>query len=148
MYFHPLFKLRHKPNTTTNKQTKKFGYGKSYSTFKYTNLRLSSSTATATSKLTVSVDVTNASDRDGSEVVQLYVSDLIASVAVPNKQLRGFDKVAVPAGETVTVEIPLDVAELGLWDVRYRYVVEPGEFAVFVGASSADLRLNATLTVS
>jgi beta-glucosidase len=92
--------------------------------------------------------VTNTSDRDGSEVVQLYVSDLIASVAVPNKQLRGFDKVAVPAGETVTVEIPLDVAELGLWDVRYRYVVEPGEFAVFVGASSADLRLNATLTVS
>lgn len=92
--------------------------------------------------------MTNASDRDGSEVVQLYVKDLIASVVVPNMQLKGFAKVAVAAGETETVEIELKVGDLGLWDLNYNYVVEPGNFTVLVGSSSADLRANATLTVA
>ena len=124
-----------------------FGYGKSYSTFDYRNLRLSKSEAGAADKLTVAVDVTNNSTRDGAEVVQLYVRDEIASVVVPNIQLRGFDKVLIKAGQTTTVNIPLDVTQLGLWDIRLNYVVEPGNFTVFVASSSKDLRLNSTLTV-
>lgn len=124
-----------------------FGYGKSYSTFAYSNLALSQCTASAGDNLTVSVDVTNNSTRDGAEVVQLYVRDQIASVVVPNIQLKGFDKVLIKAGETATVDIPLNVRDLGLWDIRLNYVVEPGNFTVFVGSSSKDLRLNSTLTV-
>ena len=127
-----------------------FGYGKSYSTFAYANLALSNEgggACGAADKLTVTVDVTNNGTRDGAEVVQLYVRDEVASVVVPNMQLKGFSKVSIAAGETATVEIPLDVSALGLWDVRLNYVVEPGNFTVFVGGSSKDLRLNTTLTV-
>jgi beta-glucosidase len=124
-----------------------FGYGKSYSTFDYKNLKLSKSKACARDKLTVSVDVTNNSTRDGAEVVQLYVRDEISSVVVPNIQLKGFEKVHIKAGQTATVEIPLDVGQLGLWDIGLNYVVEPGNFTVLVGSSSKDLRLNSTLTV-
>ncbi|KAH7040285.1 glycoside hydrolase superfamily [Microdochium trichocladiopsis] len=133
-----------------------FGYGLSYSTFAYSNLRLSRATISAASSsssaeppLIVSVDVTNNSTRTGKEVVQLYVKDLVASVVVPNRQLKGFAKVEIPAGQTATVEIELDVAKaLGLWDMRMKYVVEPGEFAIYVGSSSLDLRANTTLTVT
>lgn len=124
-----------------------FGYGKSYSTFSYSDLKLSKTNVSATDQITVSVDVQNNSTRDGAEVVQLYVKDLIASVAVPNLQLKGFSKVMIEAGKTETVVIPLNVADLGLWNIRMQYVVEPGDFAVYVGSSSADLRINATLTV-
>ncbi|KAH7036694.1 glycoside hydrolase family 3 protein [Macrophomina phaseolina] len=124
-----------------------FGYGKSYAEFAYSNVTLSKATASATDVVTATVSVTNNSTRDGQEVVQLYVSDLIASVAVPNKELKGFKKVFIPAGETVDVAIDIDVSKLGVWDIRMKYVVEPGEFAIWVGSSSADLRGNATLTV-
>ena len=124
-----------------------FGYGKSYSTFSYSALTLSKTNASTTDTITVSVDVTNKSTRDGAEVVQLYVKDLISSVVVPNIELRGFSKVNIAAGETKTVHLPLSIEKLGLWDIRMRYVVEPGDFVIFVGSSSADLRSNATLTV-
>ncbi|RYP12024.1 hypothetical protein DL767_011530 [Monosporascus sp. MG133] len=124
-----------------------FGYGKSYSTFVYSNLALSQSTAKATDTITVSVDVTNNSTRDGAEVVQLYVKDMVSSVVVPNIELKGFAKVSVAAGATETVDIELDVANLGLWDIGMKYVVEPGNFTIFAASSSGDLRANATLTV-
>jgi beta-glucosidase len=124
-----------------------FGYGLSYSNFTYSNLKLSKTKASTKDKITVSVDVTNKSKRDGQEVVQLYVKDVVSSVVVPNILLKGFKKLAIKAGETKTVTIPLDVSELGLWNYNLKYVVEPGDFQVFVGASSGDLRLNSTLTV-
>ncbi|KAF9635409.1 putative glycoside hydrolase family 3 protein [Lasiodiplodia theobromae] len=124
-----------------------FGYGKSYSEFAYSNVTLSQAEVGASDVVTASVSVTNNSTRDGQEVVQLYVSDLIASVAVPNKELKGFKKVLAKAGETVDVDFDIDVSKLGVWDIRMKYVVEPGEFAIYVGSSSADLRGNATLTV-
>lgn len=124
-----------------------FGYGKSYSEFSYSAITLSSTKAGPTDKLTASIEITNNSTHDGTEVVQLYVKDLITSVAVPNIQLKGFVKVAIKAGETKSVQIPVDVGQLGLWDVKMRYVVEPGEFVIFAGSSSADLRANVTLTV-
>lgn len=125
-----------------------FGFGLSYTTFQYSNVSLSSYTASASDEITASVSVTNNGTRDGAEVVQLYVKDMLASVDVPNIRLRGFEKVMIPAGETVEVEIPLDVSELGVWNTQMKYVVEPGNFTVYAGSSSLDLRGNATLTVS
>ncbi|KAI6091492.1 glycoside hydrolase family 3 protein [Hypoxylon rubiginosum] len=124
-----------------------FGYGKSYSTFSYSSVTLSQTTASAGDTVTVSVDITNDSSRDGAEVVQVYVQDVVSSVVVPNRQLKGFAKPFVRAGETVTVSVDIAVADLGLWDIGMKYVVEPGEFVVHVGSSSLDLRGNATLTV-
>lgn len=97
--------------------------------------------------MTVSVDVTNNSTRDGTEVVQLYVKDLVSTVVVPNKQLKGFAKIPIAAGATETVKLDLKVADLGLWDIKYNYVIEPGNFTIFIGSSSADFRANTTLTV-
>ena len=125
-----------------------FGYGKSYSTFVYSNVSLSSTTASATDTITASVSVTNTSPVDGKEVVQLYVQDVLSSVVVPNQQLKGFKKVLVKAGKTVEVAIDLKVQNLGLWDINMKYVVEPGDFVIWMGRSSKDLRGNATLTVS
>lgn len=125
-----------------------FGYGKSYSTFIYSNVSLSSTTASAIDTITASVSVTNTSPVDGKEVVQLYVQDVLSSIVVPNQQLKGFKKVLVKAGKTVEVAIDLKVQDLGLWDINMKYVVEPGDFVIWMGSSSKDLRGNATLTIS
>lgn len=126
-----------------------FGYGKSYSTFKYGAVKVDKSTVSATDKfVTVSVDVTNThATREGTEVVQVYIQDEIASVVVPNRQLRGFDKVVIPAGKTKTVKIPVKIQDIGVWNSRMKYVVEPGRFTVLVGSSSEDIRGNSTFTV-
>ncbi|KAM0714883.1 hypothetical protein Q7P37_009348 [Cladosporium fusiforme] len=125
-----------------------FGFGLSYTTFEYSNITLSAYTASANDEITASVSVTNNGTVAGAEVVQLYVKDMLASVDVPNIRLRGFEKVMIPAGETVQVDIPLDISELGVWNSQMKYVVEPGNFTVYAGSSSLDLRANATLTVS
>lgn len=125
-----------------------FGYGKSYANFTYSNITLSHSRASSSEVIKASVSVTNKSPVDGKEVVQFYVQDVIASVAVPNMELKGFKKVLVKAGETVKVEVDLKVQDWALWDLRMKRVVEPGDFVVWVGASSLDLRGNATVTVS
>ncbi|KAF2847179.1 glycoside hydrolase family 3 protein [Plenodomus tracheiphilus IPT5] len=124
-----------------------FGYGLSYANFTYSNVTLSKTEASADDKITATVSITNESEVDGKEVVQLYVQDVIASVVVPNKELKGFKKVLIKAGETVDVSVELDVAQWGLWDRKMKYVVEKGEFVVHVGASSSDLRGNGTVTV-
>ena len=125
-----------------------FGYGLSYTTFKYSNVTLSATRVSATDSITASVRVTNTGRRDGAEVVQLYVKDVLATVNVPNIQLKGFEKAMIPAGETVTVTIPLNVGDCGLWNSRMQYVVEPGEFVISVGTSSLDLKGSASLHVS
>ncbi|TKA34370.1 hypothetical protein B0A50_00352 [Salinomyces thailandicus] len=128
-----------------------FGYGLSYTTFEYSNVSLSAQNVSASATLAATVSVTNSGTRAGAEVVQMYVKDMLASVDVPNMQLKGFEKVMVDAGETVEVSIPLNVSDCGVWQGRQgsmRYVVEPGEFVVYVGASSADLRGNASFYVS
>jgi beta-glucosidase len=124
-----------------------FGYGLSYSTFEFSGLSASKTSVSASDVITVSVDVSNTSDRDGQEVVQLYVKDVVASVEVPRYTLRGFKKVAVPAGETKTVEIDLDVSAWGIYDRKMKYVVEPGKFVVLAGTSSEDFFGNVTITV-
>jgi beta-glucosidase len=127
-----------------------FGYGKSYTTFKYSNVTLSSYSTASTSdeSIIATVDVTNTGSVDGQEVVQLYVQDVIASVAVPNKSLKGFKKISIRKGETVEVRIPVKIQDLGLWDVRMKYTVEPGEFVFHIGTSSKDIKARATLVLT
>ena len=110
-------------------------------------MSLSATNVSSSDTVTAKVSVTNNGKRDGQEVVQAYIQDVLASVVVPNRSLKGFKKVSIKAGETVDVEIPIKVEELGVWDVKMKYVVEPGDFVVLVGSSSTDIRGNATVTV-
>lgn len=125
-----------------------FGYGLSYSTFAFSDISASKKKVSASDTVTVSVKVSNKSKRDGAEVVQLYVKDMLASVDVSRYQLRGFKKVSVKAGSSKTVKIDLKVAEWGLWNRKMQYVVEPGEFTVLVGNSSENFMGNVTVTVA
>ena len=126
-----------------------FGYGLSYTTFAYDNLRLSAGTLAPGETLTVTVDVTNNGARAGQEVVQLYVRDPRASLARPEKELKGFAKVALEPGETQTVSLSLDMRALAYYnDARAAWVAEAGEFEVLVGASSADIRARASFNLS
>ena len=95
----------------------------------------------------VSLNVKNTGKYDGEEVVQTYVTDLVASTVRPRKQLRAFERVAVPAGETVAVEMILDESAFIVYDRQMNPVVEPGEFTIAVGASSDDIRLKQNITL-
>lgn len=115
-----------------------FGYGLSYSTFEYSNLRLSGQSFTPNDTLTATVDVKNTSDVDGREVVQLYVSTPKADGKErPFKELKAFDKVTIKAGETVTVPLTLDISDCYYWDEdAQKNVYDNGTYTVFVGPSS------------
>lgn len=115
-----------------------FGYGLSYTTFEYSGLALEN---LGDNRVKVSVDVKNTGNFDGEEVVQVYVTDLVASTVRPRKQLRAFERVAVAKGETVHVEMVLEEPAFIVYDRNMNPVVEPGEFTIAVGASSADIRL-------
>lgn len=114
-----------------------FGFGLSYTTFAYRDLGLSAPAIGASDTLRVSVTVENTGRRAGTETVQLYVRDEVASVTRPVKQLQGFRRVALNAGESQRVTFALPARALGLYDAQMRYTVEPGSFRVFVGPSSA-----------
>ncbi|MGN1094110.1 MAG: glycoside hydrolase family 3 N-terminal domain-containing protein [Candidatus Neoclostridium sp.] len=113
-----------------------YGYGLSYSEFKYGELTLSSDKMDRGGIITASVEVTNASDVDGEEVVQLYIHDLFASRVRPVKELKAYKKVLIKAGETVRVDFDIDENMLKFWDENMDYVAENGEFDVFVGGCS------------
>lgn len=114
-----------------------FGFGLSYTTFDYKNLKLSDSSLTADGQLKVSVDVTNSGNYDGAEVVQLYIRDMVGSVTRPVKELKGFQKIFLKKGETQTVEFTLTEKDLRFYNSELKLVSEPGDFKVFVGTSSA-----------
>jgi beta-glucosidase len=116
-----------------------FGYGLSYTKFKISNLQLSAPRIPANGKLTVSTEVENTGERAGAEVVQLYIRDTVASMTRPVKELKGFQRVTLKPGEKRRVEFTLTSEQLGFWNRQMRYVVEPGEFKVMVGSSSADV---------
>lgn len=124
-----------------------FGYGLSYTRFDYTDCRLNDSVFHAGDKIIVEVEVENRGERDGKEVVQLYVRDRISSVATPIKQLKAFKKVLVEKGESETVTLELPVSELALYDVRMNRVVEPGEFEIQIGSSSDKIHYNKVIIV-
>jgi beta-glucosidase len=116
-----------------------FGFGLSYTTFKFSNLQLSAPRIPANGKLTVSVEVENTGRRAGDEVVQLYIRDVVATMTRPIKELKGFQRVSLQPGEKRRVEFVLTSEHLGFWNREMRYVVEPGEFQVMVGANSVDV---------
>ena len=109
-----------------------FGFGLSYTTFKYANLKLSSEAIPVDGKLVVSVQVQNTGKRDGVEVVQLYLRDLVASVTRPVKELKGFQRIALKAGETKTVEFTLTKEQFSFVGIDHKMTVEPGELQVMI----------------
>lgn len=123
-----------------------FGYGLSYTTFGYDNLQLATDKLAANGTLEISFDLTNIGKYDGTEVVQLYVQDIFGSVTRPVKELKGFQRVPLKQGEKKTVTFSLPVEELAFWNIDMQKVVEPGEFNLWVGPSSAE-GLQTTFTV-
>ena len=118
-----------------------FGYGLSYTDFEYSNLSVSPKEQYAQGNIEVSVDIKNVGDREGDEVVQLYVKDKVSSVISYVMQLRGFDRISLEPGETKTVHFNIKPDDLQILDKNMNWTVEPGDFEVLVGSSSKDIRL-------
>lgn len=118
-----------------------FGYGLSYTHFDISSPAIKSQSISADGKLEFSVTVRNTGKLDGDEVVQAYIRDDVASVARPNKELKAFRRVSVPAGKSVTVDFTIPAKDLGFWKPRGSYVVEPGTFTLMVGNSSEYYRV-------
>ena len=118
-----------------------FGHGLSYTTFEYSNAKAAKPSMTAAGTLKVSVDVANTGSVDGAEVVQLYIADPEASIDRPAKELKGFEKVWLKAGQKKTVTFEIDAEDLSYFDAeKHEWVAEPGEFQVLLGSSSEDLK--------
>ncbi len=124
-----------------------FGWGLSYTSFEYSQPRLSRASIAPAGDTEVEVTVRNAGPRDGDEVVQLYIRDDASSVTRPVKELRGFQRIRLKAGESKTVRFRITPAELSFLDVNLQRVVEPGTFTVMTGPNSRDLK-SVTLTVT
>lgn len=124
-----------------------FGYGLSYTTFEYSDLKISPAIITPNQKAYVTCKVTNTGKRSGDEVIQLYVRDVLSSVTTYEKNLAGFERVHLKPGETKEITFPIDRKALELLNADMHWVVEPGDFTLMLGASSTDIRLNRTLTV-
>lgn len=123
-----------------------FGYGLSYTQFAYSALALNKGTDEQTLQ-TVSCTVTNTGDRDGEEVVQLYIRDEVASVAQPPMLLKAFQRVFLKKGESKRITFTLKKEDLAIYDAQMNFVVEPGEFKVMIGAASNDIRLEGAFTL-
>ena len=131
-YFHPY--AAGKPSTPLYP----FGYGLSYTTYKYDDLQLAQKEINKDGMVDVSVKVTNTGDRDGVEIVQLYIRDRFSSVTRPVKELKDFARVPLKAGESRVVKFSITPDKLAFYDKKMKKIVEPGEFIVMVGASSDD----------
>jgi len=125
-----------------------FGYGLSYTTFDFSNLRMEPNRLTLIGKTSVKVDIENTGSRAGEEVVQLYVNDVVASITRPVKELRGFKRIALEPGETKTVEFKLHTEMLGFYNKDIKFTIEPGIFKVMIGRSSKDIVLEGELEVT
>ncbi|MBN2088015.1 glycoside hydrolase family 3 C-terminal domain-containing protein [candidate division KSB1 bacterium] len=120
-----------------------FGYGLSYTTFEYRNFKISKKKITPHDKITISVDVKNTGERDGDEVVQIYMTTpkSPASLQRPIKRLKGFKRITIPAGQTKTVEIDINCADLWFWDLeKDKITYDQGKYVFEIGASSKDIR--------
>lgn len=127
-----------------------FGYGLSYTTFEYSNFRISKNTITPQDRITVSVDVKNTGDADGDEVVQIYMRtpDSPASLQRPIKRLKGFSRVTIPAGQTRRVNIDIDCADLWFWDMeKDKLTYDQGRYVFEIGSSSKDIKGTVTATM-
>jgi beta-glucosidase len=134
--------------TRVNGALYNFGHGLSYTTFAYSNLKISPAKQNPRGNINVSLDVRNTGAREGDEVVQLYTRDVVSSVTTYEKNLRGFERVGLKPGETRTVTFTLTPDDLALWDRNMRFVVEPGTFKVMIGSSSEDIRLTGEFEIT
>ena len=124
-----------------------FGFGLSYTTFEYKNLKLDNAEIPKNGKIKVTVDVTNTGDKDGEEVVQLYIRDLVGSITRPIKELKGFEKIMIKAGTTKTVTFIINDEILQFYSVNKKWEVEPGDFELWIGGdSTASLKESFTVT--
>ena len=149
----PLY-YNHKPTgrsdnywNLTGKPLFPFGYGLSYSSFEYSDAKLDSREISSNGTATLRFNVTNTGEYDGDEVVQLYIKDLIASVARPVMELKGFQRIHLKKGETKEVTFEITPELLTMLDVDLNPIVEPGEFRIMIGSSSNDIRVREILTV-
>ena len=117
-----------------------FGFGLSYTSFQYGRMKLSSTSLTGDGKLIVSIPVTNTGKVDGKEVIQLYIRDLVGTITRPVKELKGFKKIDLKAGETKTIQFELTPEDLKFYNSDLKYDWEPGEFEVMVGGNSRDVQ--------
>ncbi|CAN5308889.1 beta-glucosidase BglX [soil metagenome] len=117
-----------------------FGYGLSYTSFTYSDIVLSSNTIKGNKEITVTVTVTNAGNVAGKEVVQLYTRDLVGSITRPVKELKGFQKIALKAGESKKVSFTISNKDLKFYNSDLKYVAEPGNYKVFIGGNSRDVK--------
>lgn len=118
-----------------------FGYGLSYTSFEYGSPSLTGTEMTEGGKVTLSVAVKNTGDRSGSEIVQMYIRDVVGSISRPVLELKGFEKITLEPGEERTVRFPIDASLLEFCNGNLEWVVEPGEFQVFVGPNSRDVQM-------
>lgn len=123
-----------------------FGYGLSYTTFAYSNLKITKSKIGANEETTVTVDIKNTGKLRGDEVAQMYLRDEISSVTRPFKELKDFARVSLNPGETKTIAFKITPDKLSFYNREMKRVVEPGTFQIMVGGNSVDL-INATLEV-
>lgn len=124
-----------------------FGYGLSYTTFAYSDLKVTPRSLNSQGDIKVSVNITNTGSRLGDEVVQLYISDKNASVVTYDSVLRGFERITLKSGETKTVHFVLTPDDLKLLDKNMKWKVEPGDFEIKIGSSSEDIKLKETITI-
>jgi beta-glucosidase len=126
-----------------------FGYGLSYTTFKFANLRVSPDSAGANPQVNVTFDVTNAGSREGAEVAQVYISDAHAKVERPERELKGFERVSLDPGETKHVSVTVDARAFAYWDTSTsKWTIDPGKFTVHVGDSVEDTPLSGSVELT
>jgi beta-glucosidase len=133
--------------TSVNGALYPFGFGLSYTTFEYSNLKIDKETYYPNADVQVSVDIRNSGKRKGDAVAQLYLKDEVSSVTTYDYDLRGFERITLEPGESKTVKFTLHPDDLALLDKNMNWTVEPGKFKVMVGSSSIDLKLNKEFTV-
>jgi beta-glucosidase len=144
IYNHKPSAYFHKYADEKNTPLYPFGFGLSYTKYSYHAPKLSSKTFKQDEALTVTVDVTNTGKIDGEEIVQMYIRDKVSSATRPVKELKGYQRVALKAGETKTVSFTIDTESLAFYDINMAYCVEPGEFIIMTGSSSNDKDLKLT----
>ena len=117
-----------------------FGYGLNYTTFNYSDITLSAKTVKANGKITASVNITNTGTRSGKETVQLYIRDLAGSISRPVKELKGFQQITLQPGETKKVSFTISIDDLKFYNSDLKYVYEPGDFKIFIGGNSEEVK--------
>ena len=144
IYNHKPSAYFHKYADEKNTPLYPFGFGLSYTKYTYSTPKLSSTTFKENEVVTVTLEVTNSGKIDGEEIVQLYIRDKVSSATRPVKELKGYQRVALKAGETKTVSFTIDAEILAFYDINMTYCVEPGEFTIMTGSSSNDKDLKLT----